>query len=112
MYYFVYEHTCRNSTKGKQVISGLSQELRKKRKRLLFSENASVPKTGDVVFVLGVTIEWIDQTLKTLNDKKITPVLLFSNGSEFVGRSCYSVYVDEKSLMHSVMREVQYKCGE
>lgn len=103
----VCEEVCKESPYCKQALGGLLKEIKKRRCSYAEVSDAKTVTDEEIVYILGMSHNWIERAVKLCNSKGNTPTVLSNCSKRTVsGRYhyvCTGMYDVMKSLYESCM---------
>ena len=108
MYRLILEPVYAESVWCRQIVQGLTAELKKRREE--FSVGAE-PEAGDTVFIIGTQPDWLSSTLCRCNELNITPILLCNSQRKLPGGRYHCVCSDISGSMRQLTAGLKQRCG-
>lgn len=91
MYRLLLEPVYAESVWCRQIVQGLSSELKKRREEFTVGQ---MPVQGDTVFIIGTQPDWLSRTLLCCNSTGIVPILLCNSQRKLPGGRYHCVCSD------------------
>lgn len=114
----ICEETYAKSIWGKQILSGLTGELKKKRLNYIQSfkiedslmdntasartEDIVSPSSGDTVYLIGTNHGWLNYAIHCCNSHQIIPIVLCNQSGRAVNGQYHCVCADTYGLMKQI----------
>lgn len=78
----------------KQILSGLTSELRKKRHRYFQSNHIEDAKDSSTVYIIGTNPNWLNNAIRFCNSKGIVPIVLCNQTNRVIRGQYHCVCAD------------------
>ena len=98
----VSEELHKESIWCKQILSGLTKELKKKRMGYSSLHDTKSINEGDYVFVVGAGHVWLQRVVEKCNQLNITPIILSNLDRITICGRCHLIYSDIANTMRNL----------
>ena len=108
MYRLILEPVYADSVWCKQIVHGLTAELKKRREDFSLEQS---PTVGDTVFIIGTQPDWLSNALCRCNRLGITPILLCNSQRKLPGGRYHCVCSDISGSMRQLTAGLKQRWG-
>ena len=92
---------------SKQLLGGLTKELKKRRAAFEQLTHGNEIETGDSVCIVGLSNAWTEKTIKKCNAKRCVPVVLSSQSGRFAEGTYHLVCPDVCGMIKNLSRVLE-----
>lgn len=108
MYRLILEPLYAESVWCRQIVQGLTAELKKRREEFTIGQNARV---GDTAFIIGTQPDWLSGALCACNGLGIVPILLCNSQRKLPGGRYHCVCSDISGSMRQLTAGLKQRHG-